>query len=181
MPAERIFVHAYRRRIETGQHDPLQCGIVPQVIAKRRYGNCGGGLDGKAVGARRDGGKGNGGEIVLLSQQHAATIGASQKAGLTVTASSPDRPHSMHDIPGLEVVAPCQPRLAGWTAANAAAGGEQVRSGGPMNGPVDAATAKQRRIGGIDDGVHIQRRDVGLDDLDAMRHGNSVVTRLQQP
>ena len=36
-----------------------------------------------------------------------------------------------------------------------------------MNGAVDAASAAQRPIGGVDDGVHFQARDVTQKDADA--------------
>ena len=40
-----------------------------------------------------------------------------------------------------------------------------------MNGPVDAPAAQQRLVGGVDDGVHRQRGNIALDDLDARIHG----------
>ena len=38
-----------------------------------------------------------------------------------------------------------------------------------MNGAVDAATTEQRPVGGVDDGVDVERRDVGDADLEPRR------------
>ncbi len=48
--------------------------------------------------------------------------------------------------------------------------GQELRPGGTVNGPVDPSPAKQRCVGGIDDGIHIQRGNVRLDDLDHAIH-----------
>ena len=39
-----------------------------------------------------------------------------------------------------------------------------------MDGAVHAAAAEQGGVGGIDDGVNVERGDVGLEDLDPARH-----------
>jgi hypothetical protein len=46
-----------------------------------------------------------------------------------------------------------------------AAFGKKLRSGRAMNRAVDATTAEQRRVRGVDDGVNAQARDVGDDDF----------------
>ena len=43
---------------------------------------------------------------------------------------------------------------------------EQLGPGGPVDGSVDPAAAEQRRVGGVDDGVDGERRDVGPHRLD---------------
>jgi hypothetical protein len=40
-----------------------------------------------------------------------------------------------------------------------------------MDGAIHATTAEQRVVGGIDDGVNVEGGDVGVDDLDTVRHG----------
>ena len=52
--------------------------------------------------------------------------------------------------------------------------GQELRPGGTVNGPVDPSPAEQRRVGGIDDGIHFQRGNVRLDDLDHTIHVASV-------
>ena len=43
--------------------------------------------------------------------------------------------------------------------------GQQLRPGRPMDRTIDAAPAQRRRIGGVDDGVNAQGRDIGDDDF----------------
>jgi hypothetical protein len=49
--------------------------------------------------------------------------------------------------------------------------------GGPMDGAVHPAAPQQGVVGGIDDGIHRQCCDIGLDDFDDFRHGPSTYTR----
>jgi hypothetical protein len=78
----------------------------------------------------------------------------------------------MDDVPGRQVEAGRGAGLAGGAAhagahlGQRAARRQQPRSGSAMNGAVDAAAAEQRRVGGIDDGIHRQRGDVGPHRLD---------------
>ncbi len=47
---------------------------------------------------------------------------------------------------------------------------KQLRAGGAMIAPSDPAAAKQRRIGGIDDGIQRERGEVGLNGTQGGRH-----------
>jgi hypothetical protein len=47
-----------------------------------------------------------------------------------------------------------------------------------VNGTIHAAAAEQRRVGGIDDGIDIQRGDVGLDDGDGIDHDRSLANNI---
>jgi hypothetical protein len=44
--------------------------------------------------------------------------------------------------------------VAGLAATEGAAFGQQLRTGRTMDGAIDAATAKQRSVRGVDDGVN---------------------------
>ncbi len=59
--------------------------------------------------------------------------------------------------------------VASGTAAKSAACGEQIRAGGPMDRAIHATAAKKRLIGGVDDGIHAERGDVGNDDAKRRR------------
>jgi hypothetical protein len=50
-----------------------------------------------------------------------------------------------------------------------AAFGEELGPSGAMDRAIDAATAEQRRVRGVDDGVNGKRRDVGDDDFQPRR------------
>jgi hypothetical protein len=54
-------------------------------------------------------------------------------------------------------------RLSGRAAVQPAAGLEQPRPGGTMNRTIDTAAAEQAAVGGVDDPIDIQARDVGSD------------------
>ena len=83
--------------------------------------------------------------------------------------AAPDRPDRVNDVPGLEPIAAGDLGGTGVAAAQGLAFGQELGSGGAMNGAVDAAAAEQRGVGGIDDGVDVERRDVGDADLEPRR------------
>src|SRR5262245_34972685 len=60
--------------------------------------------------------------------------------------------------------------LAGRAAAERAALGQKLRSGGTVNGAVDATAAQKAFVRGIDDGIDVEACDVAFDDVDAW-HG----------
>ena len=88
---------------------------------------------------------------------------------LALVAAAPDRPDRVNDVPGLEPVAAGDLGGTGVAAAQRLALGQELGSGGAMDGAVDAAAAEQRPVGGIDDGVDVERRDVGDADLEPRR------------
>ena len=99
----------------------------------------------------------------------AVAIAAGQQRILALVAALPDRPHGMDHIAGLQLEAGGEPCLAGRAAADPGAGLGQLRPGGAVDGPADAGTRLEMPVGGIDDGVDIEGRDVALDDGDPFR------------
>ena len=65
----------------------------------------------------------------------------------------------------------------GRAAAQRAALGQQSRAGSAVDRAVHAAAAQQRGVGGVDDGVDVEPRDVALDDRHPAAH-SSVDTDL---
>ena len=96
-------------------------------------------------------------------------IAGGEQLLLALVAAAPDRTDRMNDVPGLEAIAAGDLGGTGVATAQRLALGQQLRSGGAMDGAVDAAAAEQRRFGGIDDGVDVERRDVGDADLEPRR------------
>ena len=88
---------------------------------------------------------------------------------LAVAAAVPDRPDGVDHMPRRQPIALGDLGVAGLAAMQRAAFGEQLRTGCAMDRAVDAAAAEQRGIGGVDDGVNAQRRDVGNDDFEPRR------------
>jgi hypothetical protein len=66
----------------------------------------------------------------------------------------PDRAYRVNDIARRQIVTARYLRLTGRASAEPTALVQKTRAGGAMNRAIDAATAEQRRIGGIDDRVN---------------------------
>jgi hypothetical protein len=73
-------------------------------------------------------------------------------------------------MPGPETKAGRHHGVAGRQGRVLTGGRRKLGTGGSMDGAVHTATAGQRGIRGIDDGIDVQGRDVGQDDLQARRH-----------
>ena len=69
----------------------------------------------------------------------------------------------MNDVTGRQPEARRQARFAGFAAAELSTNFQQFRSGGPVDGAVNAAAAQQRTICRIDDGIDRQGGDIGFD------------------
>ena len=67
--------------------------------------------------------------------------------------AAPDRADRVDHMAGGQPIAARDPRLAGRAAADLAAFLEKLRTGGAMDGAVDAAAAEQALVRGVDDRV----------------------------
>jgi hypothetical protein len=92
----------------------------------------------------------------------------------------PDRANGVNHMPCRKAISPGDLGVAGFAAMQATAFIEKLRTGGAMNRPVDATAAEQRAVGGIDDGVDVQRGDVGDDDLEARPRTHSLSAFVQR-
>ena len=75
----------------------------------------------------------------------------------------------MDGVAGGQIMARGDACLAGRTASQRAAFGQQARPGGTVDGAVHAAAAQEAFIGHIDDGVNFQKSDITLMDFQS-RH-----------
>ena len=105
--------------------------------------------------AGRDGGKINGCNAVLFREAQAGAVTGRQQSRLPRAAALPDGTGCMNDVSGLEVVAPGNLSMPGFTAAEGSAFSEEFRPGGTMNGPIHAAAAQKGAIGGVDNALRV--------------------------
>src|SRR5262249_9069083 len=97
-------------------------------------------------------------------------------------AAAPDRADGMNDPARGQGMATRESHLTGRAAAESATLLEQSRARGAVNRAVHAAAAEQARVGGVDDGIDIERRDVVAHELHAQqRHVSMLRTTSQRP
>ncbi len=87
-----------------------------------------------------------------------------------MVATAPDRPHGVDDDPRGQPEPWRRLCLAGLAPTEQSAGVHQLGPSRSMCRTVDAAAAKQRGIGGVDNGVHGKGGDVGANDGQARGH-----------
>src|SRR4051812_2543699 len=97
-------------------------------------------------------------------------IAAGKQFVFAMMAATPYRPDSVDHMSGGKLVPAGDLGFAGRTSSQRAALSEQLRASGAMDGAIDASAAEQRRVGGIDDGVHLAGGDVAFDNDDAAGH-----------
>lgn len=148
-------------RAETAENDFVQ---LPQrrMGADGLKGDFGGRFFRIAINAGADARKSQGFEAVLRGQIKAVRVAAAQLLRLARMAAMPDRPHGVNDVAAWQAVSAGDAGLPRGAAAQLAALLQQFRPGGAVNGPIHPAAAQQRRIGGIHNGIHGQRGDIGL-------------------
>ena len=102
---------------------------------------------------------------MLGRERHSAAIAGSESQVLAPLAAAPDRTDRMDDVAGRQAVALGDFGVAGGAAAQPTAFGQQFGAGGAMNRAIDATAAEQRGVRRIDDGIDIERRDIGDDNV----------------
>src|SRR6185437_3159743 len=116
-------------------------------------------------------GKGERSYSVLHGQPERVPVGGGQQLFFAFMTAVPHRPYGMDDIFGGQVTTGGDHGFADSAAAlfgaDRTASLQDHRTAGTMDGAIHTATAEQRGIGSIDDGVDGLFRDVALDDLDA--------------
>jgi hypothetical protein len=85
----------------------------------------------------------------------------------------PDRTDCVNDVSGGQFIPFRDLGVTGFTASQPCAFLQQLRSGNAMYGSIDTTATQQGVVGGVDNGIHNQRRYVGLDYFDDSWHGSS--------
>jgi hypothetical protein len=69
------------------------------------------------------------------------------------------------DEAGWQAIAPRDPGLPGRATAQGPAFGQELVAGGAVDGAVDTTSAEKGRVGGVDDRIDVERRDVAGHDF----------------
>jgi len=99
-------------------------------------------------------GKSDGGKSVRRGKLDRTAIAGGQQVVLTIAAAIPYRTDGMDDVFCFQAISAGDLGATGHAAIERAAFGEQLRPRGTMDRTVDAASAEERRICGVDDGVN---------------------------
>ena len=124
-------------------------------------------------------GKGDAFAAARPGQRQRVLITGGQKRPLAKRAAAPDGAYGVENVLAGQVEAPGRLGLAGLAAAQRLAGCLQPRPCRAVDGPVHAPAARQRGVGGVDDGVHGHFGDVVANDL--QRHGVLPCAVMKRP
>lgn len=139
----------------------------------------------KMEAARGDAWEGDGTKSLAPGRVERVSVAGGQALRLACAASAPSWSDGMDDAPARHAEGVRRHALALRNGRQRAASPTELRTGRPMNRTVDAAPARKHRLRGVDDGVHLKRRDVGLKKALIPRQGSSPLTssssRRQEP
>ncbi len=143
--------------------------VLLQKIAHARDGKARRRFGGVAVDAGRVARKGDGRQPQTVRVLQTAAVAGGQQVGRLAA-----RAHRMDDMAGGQAVTVGDLGVAGGAAVERGALLPERRSGGAVDGAVDAAAAQQRVVGGVDDGVDGQLCDVAAVQRQTMGHALGV-------
>lgn len=156
--------------VEAGKDYFLRCIVFLQFgdgFADRDF-DCE--IYGEPIDAATDGWEGESPQAVLSSHFETRNIATGEEFALSAISTVPHWADGVNDMGGGETIALGEFCLAGLAAAKQAAFVEKFRSGSAVNRSVNAATAEQGAVGGVDDGIDGQGGDVGFENLDSVCH-----------
>jgi hypothetical protein len=111
-------------------------------------------LGGETVDAGGDGGKANRSKAVGLTEFDRAGVARGQRLIFAPATAVPDRADSVDDMPGRQPMAGRDFGVTGLATIEGTAFGQEFGAGSAVNRAIDAATAEQARVSGVDDGVN---------------------------
>ena len=104
-----------------------------------------------------------------LAKADRADVAGCQRGIFARVAAAPDRADGMNHMPRRQSVPHGDFGAAGLATTQGATFGEQLRPGRAVDRAINPAPAEQGRVGGVDDGVNAQGRDVGDDGFETRR------------
>jgi glyoxylate carboligase len=135
-------------------------------------------LDGITVNTAAYGRKGDSAQVMLHGKLQRGAIAAGKQFRLLMVAATPDRPDSMNDMAGRQVVAPGDLGLAGIAALELPALFKKAWASCTVNRPVNAAAPEQRAVCGIDNGIDVEGCYVCFD---YFKHKSSLLSQAHAP
>ncbi len=139
-----------------------------ECVFHRTQRQLGGLVDGIAVRTDADAWERDRREVVLTRDLQRPPVRGRQQLLLTVEAAVPHRPDGVDDEACGQPVTAGQLRVTGVAAAECSALGQEIGPRGAVDGAVDSASAEQRPVGGIDDGVDLELGDVRRDRFESL-------------
>jgi hypothetical protein len=139
------------------------------VAAHGSDGNDGSAIGRKTVDASADGGKRNGPDSVFASEFETPPITGCEPFVFVAISSVPNRTHGMEYPPGGQLKAGCGFGVSSGATVQPAAGFEQFRTCGTVDGAINAATAEQRGIGRVHNCIHGKPGDIARNGYE-LRH-----------
>lgn len=124
----------------------------------------------EAIHTRRDAGESDALQPMLRRESERVRVTRAQQLRLTIAAAVPDRTDGVYHMPGLELVALGDLRLARLATVQAHALAHQIGTGSPVNHAIHAASTHERGVGRIDDGIDIKLGDIAFEDLEVGGH-----------
>jgi hypothetical protein len=147
-------------------------------LAKERFD---GGADdrsglfaGITVGASGDGGESDGTEVVFSGKSEGVAVAGGEERGIGFGVAATDRADGVDYAPGRKIARTGDDRFASGqsprklTTTNGAALFENTRATPAVDRAVNAASAEESAVGGVDDGVDVLRGDVTDKYVDAI-------------
>jgi hypothetical protein len=163
---------------EAAEDNAVDCWRRCQRICRRPYRNARRAVDREAIDAGGNGGKRDRGKAVGVAEFNGAAIARRQRVIFALASAMPDRTDGMNHMPHRQPVTSGDFGVAGPAAMERATFGQQLGPGRAMDGAIDTAAAEQRSIGGVDDGVNAECRDIG--DGDFQPRGAELARRKTQ-
>jgi hypothetical protein len=141
-------------------HDVDIARLLRQLVSHGSDGKRGCALDGVAVDTRADGRKRDRAHAESACLAEHAAVARFEPLRLAPVPAVPDWPDRVNDPANRQAMASGDARFTGGATAYRTALVQEAWAGRAMNGAIYAATAEQRFVRGVDDGVDSLLRDV---------------------
>lgn len=168
----RTHLHQYppiAQKITIGKADTvnlLNRSIEFQALVNFPKGDAGGAVEGEGINSSADAGEGDGFEFVFPNQPEAVAVAVGEVLVFIIVSAVPHGADGVDDKSRGQIVAGGDLGFAGIASAEGFAVAVQPFPRRAMDGGIHTAPAEQGRIGGIDNGIDRQRRNIALNDFD---------------